>query len=162
LALERSSDRASISVGGFGSLYEDLIAYEYYPPFLARAFNFAAAAVYGVEASAQIDRSWVQASAAYTLMFSKNLRDDPRYFLKELPYRPRHSARAALTVGPRALQGRLELSVQSAQFTNRTEDNALPARALFNASVDAELPFVPGCRAVVELKNALDARTEDV
>ena len=38
----------------------------------------------------------------------------------------------------------------------------LPARALVNASLDAELPFVPGCRAAIELKNALDARAEDV
>ncbi|HVE87640.1 MAG TPA: TonB-dependent receptor, partial [Myxococcales bacterium] len=161
-ALSRRWERGAVSVAGFGSLYEDLISYEYYPPFLARAFNFATAAVYGVEASAQLELGPASATAAYTLLFSQNLRDEPRYFLKELPYRPRHTLRASVTAGPSWLQGRAELALQSEQFTNRTEENVLPARALVNASVEAELPFARFCRAAVEVKNAFDARVEDV
>jgi iron complex outermembrane receptor protein len=161
-ALSRRWAQGAVTAGGFGALYEDLISYEYYPPFLARPFNFATAAVYGAEASAQVELPYASATAAYTLLFSRNLRDEPRYFLKELPYRPRHTLRAAVTVGPRWLQGRAELSAQSGQFTNRTEENVLPARALVNASVELELPFARFCRATAEVKNALDARVEDV
>ncbi|HYV47302.1 MAG TPA: TonB-dependent receptor [Myxococcaceae bacterium] len=161
-ALSRRWAHGSLTAGGFGSLYEDLISYEYYPPFLARAFNFATAAVYGAEASGQLEFPYASATAAYTLLFSRNLRDEPRYYLKELPYRPRHTLRAAVTAGPRWLQGRVELSAQSEQFTNRTEENVLPARALVNASVEVELPFARSCRATVEMKNALDAQVEDV
>jgi len=161
-ALSRTWERGAISAGGFGALYEDLISYEYYPPFLARAFNFATAAVYGMEASGRLDLEGVSGTAAYTLLFSRNLRDEPRYYLKELPYRPRHTLRAAVTAGPRWLQGRAELHLQSEQFTNRTEENVLPARALVNASVEAELPFARFCRATAEVKNVFGAQVEDV
>jgi iron complex outermembrane receptor protein len=162
LQLQRRFDRAFVSLGGFGSLYEDLISYEYYPPFLARPFNFSTAAVYGAEAHARVERPYFSASAAYTLLYSRNLRDEPRYYGKELPYRPRHGLRANAAAGPTWLQARGELVLQSEQFTNRTEDLSLPARALVNASVEVQLPFAPACRAALEVKNAFDARVQDV
>src|SRR5262249_34230759 len=67
-----------VSLGGFYSLYEDLISYEYYPPLLARAYNFNSARVAGIEAEGQIQpHPLVSALFGYTLLFSQNLRDDP-------------------------------------------------------------------------------------
>jgi iron complex outermembrane receptor protein len=154
-------------VAAFGSVYEDLISYEYYPPFLARAFNFATAAVYGVEAAGEASLplgagATASASAAYTLLFSRNLRDEPRYFLKELPFRPRHTLRAQLTAGPEWLVGRLELRAQSEQFLNRTEEGRLPARALVHASVEAALPFARAVRLTAQVKNVFDVQAHDV
>lgn len=153
----------AVSVAAFGSLYEDLISYEYYPPFLARAYNFATAAVYGVEAAGEAGLPLGAAiSAAYTLLFSLNLRDEPRYFLKALPFRPRHSLRAQLSGGPEWLTGRLEVRAQSEQFINRTEEGQLPARALVHASVESVLPFSRWMRLTVQVKNVFDVHAQDV
>jgi len=156
----------TVTLGGFYSLYEDLISYEYYPPFLAKAYNFAAAQVYGLEAEAEAKpHPLVRARASYTLLGSTNLLDDPRYYLKELPYRPRHALNARLRVGPEWLEGRVELSYQSEQFINRTGSSSLPGRAFLHAGVSSTFRVGrPGLEftASFELKNALDVRAQDL
>jgi vitamin B12 transporter len=164
LGLIRQRPRSRAALTGFYSLYEDLIAYEYYPPFLSKPFNFAAARVYGLEAEGSARPwPWLSASGAYTLLFSQNLRDDPRYYLKELPFRPRHRASGRLSAGPSFARARMELDVQSAQLMNRAATVALPARAVVNAGLTSRLPWpTGGLLASVDVKNLLDVAAQDL
>jgi iron complex outermembrane receptor protein len=160
-------EQLELSATGFLALYEDLISYEYYPPNLARPYNFSAARVGGVELEG-VARPvwWLEASTGYTWLDTQNLRDDPRYYLKALPFRPRHRVHARVRGGPSWLKGRAELLFQSAQFTNRTETLSLPDRALVNVGLTAEplAAWLPSPRLTVsaELKNLLDLHTQDL
>jgi iron complex outermembrane receptor protein len=153
----------AVSVAGFGALYQDLISYEYYPPSLARPFNFQAARVAGLEVEAQVmPASWLELAAAYTFTASANLTDDARYALQRLPNRPQHQLHARASAGTALLRGIAELAFQSDQTTNRTGTVSLPARALVNAGVSCA-PFPDGALTVsFDLKNLLDARSQDV
>lgn len=153
----------SLSVTGFGSLYEDLISYEYYPPNLARPFNFQAARVAGVEVEGELKPwPWLEASASYTFLDSQNLRDDPRYYLRSLPFRPRHRVHARVAAGPWWLQARAEVLYQSLQFTNRTETLTIPERVMLNVGVTVTPWKNPRVTLSAELKNLLDVQTQDL
>lgn len=176
LAHETTNSRVAASA--FYSLYEDLIAYEVYPPFLIKPFNFRTARVYGLETEGEArPHPMVSVSAGYTLMFSQNLRDDPRYYLKDLPYRPRHKGSLRLTVGPELLRARAEILAQSEQFMNRTEglvlpnrgismdrgeNLILPRRAFLNVGVSSTLRHSPEVTLSGELKNVLDVQAADL
>jgi iron complex outermembrane receptor protein len=151
------------NVAGYHALYEDLIAYELYPPFLAKPFNFAAARAYGVEADGEWRPApWLSAAAGYTLTLSENLRDDPRYYGRELPYRPRHRAWGRVVGGPEWLKGRAELLAQSGQVVNRAATVVLPARAFVNVGVSATPLRGPDVTVSAELKNLLDVQGADL
>jgi iron complex outermembrane receptor protein len=154
---------ALVQVGGFYALYEDLISYEYYPPLLARPVNFAAARVTGLEVEARAEPlAWLLASASYSLLFTQNLKDDPRYYLNPLPYRPRHKLHARVAVGPRWLYARGEVLYQSEQFVNRTATLTLPERAFVNVGATCELMPAPRLSLSFELKNLLDVQGADL
>jgi len=163
LAIGHRTAISFISAGAFYSSYENLISYEYYPPLLAKAYNFNSAQVYGLEAEGELKPfSLVSALLGYTLLFSQNLRDDPRYYLKELPYRPRHKIYARLAGGPAIARLRSELNFQSQQFFNRTETLTVPARAMLNVGVSSTLMSSPQITASFEVKNLLDVQTQDL
>ncbi|MBX5484415.1 MAG: TonB-dependent receptor [Myxococcaceae bacterium] len=162
LGVERSSDVWRMGATGFYSLYEDLISYELYLGQSARPYNFSAARAMGAELEAALHPSalW-SATASYTLTFSQNLRDDPRYYLQELPYRPRHKLSARLSGGVDWLSGRVELDAQSEQFVNRTGTTSVPARAFVNLGATCRLWRAPEVRLSLDLKNLLDAQGWD-
>ncbi|MBE2253682.1 MAG: TonB-dependent receptor, partial [Myxococcus sp.] len=155
--------KASAQVTGFYGLYENLIAYEYYPPALARPYNFAAAQTAGVELEASLTpASWLEAQASYTFLSTQNLKDDPRYYLKALPYRPRHRVTGRVVGGVDWLKARAEVLVQSEQFTNRTEAVALPARAFVSVGI-ASTPWKnPRVTLAFDVKNLLDVQSQDL
>ncbi len=160
--LTHRTSRTRVALTAFHTLYEDLIAYEYYPPLLAKPYNFSAALAQGLEAEAEVRlHRFARATASYTLMRTQNLRDDPRYFLRELPYRPRHRLHARVTGGPEWLQLRAEADVQSRQFTNRTNRQELPARAFIHLGATARVWKAPDLRLGVDVKNVLDSRAQD-
>jgi iron complex outermembrane receptor protein len=162
-ALAHRTDTSTASVGGFYSLYEDLIAYELYPPFAAKPFNFATASVAGLEAEAEWrPRPWLSGAMSYTLLVSRNLKDDPRYYLKELPYRPRHKLWARALAGPRWLSGRVEVAAQSGQFLNRTEEVVLPGRTFVHAGLSSTFGRAPELTVSVEFKNLFNVHAEDL
>lgn len=99
--------------------------------------------------------------ASYTLALSQDLRDDPRFFLKELPYRPRHKARARASFGPEALRAHLEVDYQSAAAMNRTGTLTLPGRVLLSAGVSYRVFSAPRLVASVVAKNLLDVHSQD-
>ncbi|WP_224244614.1 TonB-dependent receptor plug domain-containing protein [Hyalangium gracile] len=163
MAVVHRTEHSLASVGGFYSLYEDLILYELYPPFAAKPYNFAAASVTGLEAEGEWrPYPWLAGTLGYTLLVSRNLRDDPRYYRKELPYRPRHKLNARVSGGPRWLTGRVEVAAQSAQFTNRTEEAVLPGRTFVHAGLSSSWGRSPELTVSVELKNVFDVHAEDL
>lgn len=162
VALAHHTKHSLVSVGAFHSLYEDLIAYEAYPPFAAKPFNFASARVSGLEVDAEArPAAFLSGSLAYTLLVSRNLRDDPRYYLKEIPLRPRHTLSARVAAGPSWLTGRVELRAQSSQLRNRTGELVLPARALLHAGVSSILGRRPALTLSLDVKNVFDTFVED-
>lgn len=156
-------EKATAQVTGFYGLYENLIAYEYYPPVLAKPYNFAAARSAGLEVEgAFAPAKWLEAQASYTFMATQNLKDDPRYYLKSLPYRPRHRVTGRLVGGVDWLKARAEVLVQSEQFTNRTESVSLPARAFVNVGI-ASTPWKnPRVTVAFDVKNVLDVQSQDL
>ncbi len=162
-AVAYKNDFAEVSAGAFISLYEDLISYEYYPPLLARPYNFQAAQVRGVEVEGKITpRPWLTAQASYTLLDSRNLKDDARYYLRELPFRPRHRVFTQVVVGPEWLKVHGDVLYQSEQFQNRTETLVLPSRLFLNAGATARLWRQPAAHLSLEFKNLLDAQSQDI
>ncbi len=153
---------ASISATGFYSLYSNLISYEYYPPNLARPYNFSAALAAGLEIEGEVHPfEWLQASASYTWTHTQNLRDDPRYYLKPLPFRPEHRLHARISGGPWFLQGHAEVLFQTQQFTNRTGTLFVPTRAMVNLGVTVTPWKNPRVSLSAELKNLLNVQTYD-
>lgn len=156
-------ERAKLSVTGFLSLSEDLISYEYYPPNLARPFNFQAARVAGLEVEGELTPwPWLRAGASYTFLDTQNLKDDPRYYLKALPFRPQHRVHARVSGGPWWLKGHAEVLYQSLQFTNRTESLSIPQRVLVNLGVTVTPWRRPRVSVSAEVKNLLDVSTQDL
>jgi iron complex outermembrane receptor protein len=163
VALAWANEVARVAATGFWSLYEDLISYEYYPPWLSKPYNFQAARIAGLEIEAHArPHEWFDATAAYTWMTTQNLRDDPRYYLKSLPFRPTHRVVARLAVGPPIFRGSGELQFQSQQFQNRTETLVLGDRAFFNVGISS-LPWKkPQLMLSLEIKNLFDVQSQDM
>ncbi|WP_375742218.1 TonB-dependent receptor [Corallococcus interemptor] len=154
----------SASAGGFAAVYENLIAYELYPPNLAKPYNFAAARVWGAEVELEArPRAWLTATSSYAWTRTQNRYGDPRYFGKELPYRPRHKWVGRLRVGPDWLNGRTEVLVQSSQLINRVGEARLSLPSRTWVSVGASSTFLrrPDLTVSFDVKNLLDARTAD-
>ena len=163
VGLGQALERGRWGVAGFYALYEDLISYELYPPFLARPYNFSAARAYGAEVDGEArPAEWLALQAGYTLTFTENLRDDPRFYGRELPYRPRHRAYGRVVGGPAWLKGRAEVLAQSAQGVNRAATVTLPARAFLNVGVTAAPWRSPDVTVSAELKNLLDVQGSDL
>ncbi|GMU06954.1 TonB-dependent receptor plug domain-containing protein [Corallococcus caeni] len=158
------NDVWSVTAGGFAAVYENLIAYELYPPNLARPYNFAAARVWGAEMEVEVrPRAWLTATSSHAWTRTQNRYGDPRYFGKELPYRPRHKWVGRLRVGPDWLNGRTEVLVQSAQLINRVGEArlSLPSRTWVSVGASSTFLHKPDLTVSFDVKNLLDARTAD-
>ncbi|NRD48608.1 TonB-dependent receptor plug domain-containing protein [Corallococcus exiguus] len=154
----------SVTAGGFAAVYENLIAYELYPPNLAKPYNFAAARVWGAEVEMEArPRAWLTVTSSYAWTRTQNRYGDPRYFGKELPYRPRHKWVGRLRVGPDWLNGRTEVLVQSSQLINRVGEArlSLPSRTWVSVGASSTFLHRPDLTVSFDVKNLLDARTAD-
>ncbi|WNG50794.1 TonB-dependent receptor [Archangium minus] len=161
-AVVHRSEVSFASVGGFASLYEDLISYEAYPPGAARPYNFANARVMGLEAEGEWRPHRLLSGAfSYTLTLSSDLQRDGRFYLRELPYRPRHKLAARVLGGPRWLTGRVEWVAQSAHFLTRDGAMSLPGRAFVHAGVSSTFGSGTELTVSCEVKNLFNARAED-
>jgi vitamin B12 transporter len=157
-AVGLAQEHLELALGGFYALYEEM-----YPPFLAKPFNVAAAQVVGVELEGKGEfLEWISIAGSYTLTQTANLRDDPRYFGKPLPYRPTHKAFAKLLVGRPFLKGRVEVATQSRQFINRTGTLFLPSRTFVTVGVQSRLHQAPDIQVSAEMKNALNTQASDL
>ncbi len=153
---------AGASIAGFWARYEDLISYEYYPPQLAKPFNFQAASFNGLEAEAKFEPThWLHVSANYGWMQSRNQSDDPRYYGNAVPFRPEHRFAGRFALGVPLAKLQAELIYQSAQFQNRTETRILGERAFFNVGISSIPWKKPQVMISLEAKNILDVHSED-
>lgn len=154
--------RWSVTAGGFAALYENLIAYELYPPMMARPYNFDAARVWGVELEGEARPfSWLSASGSYTWLRTQNRLGDPRYYNQDLPYRPRHKWVGRVRAGPDWLNARTEVLYQASQLVNRTGTRDLPSRILWSVGASSTFLHAPDVTLSVEVKNLLDSRAQD-
>jgi iron complex outermembrane receptor protein len=161
-AVVHRSEVSSASVGGYASLYEDLISYEAYPPGAARPYNFVRARVVGLEAEGEWrPHPLLSGALSYTLTVSNDLQRDGRFYLRELPYRPRHKLFARVLGGPRWLTGRVEVLAQSAHALSRDGVLTLPGRAFVHTGVSSTFGSRPELTVSLEVRNLLDARAED-
>ncbi|HLT28639.1 MAG TPA: TonB-dependent receptor, partial [Myxococcaceae bacterium] len=152
------------SVTAYYGLYENLITYEFFPPNLPRPYNVPGADVGGTESTLRFTPwRFFAAEANWTWMRTRDLREDPRYHLKALPYRPEHRGHLRLEGGPQVLRVHATLEAQSAQFASRDHRTEIPARALVHAGMtwrtgSAALPL----ELVFEARNLTDARVHDL
>ncbi len=139
-ALVYASRWATGSVGGFWTRYQDLITYEYYPPFFARPNNISVADAWGMEAEARVRPwPWLDAQGSYTLQQTENVRDVAPYFGKPLPYRPAQLGSARIAAGPDWLQARVQVQGRSSVTVNRAGILMLPGHVFVGAGVDVVL-----------------------
>ncbi|MBZ4416163.1 TonB-dependent siderophore receptor [Myxococcus sp. RHSTA-1-4] len=159
---EEGAPMWSATAGGFAAVYENLIAYELYPPLLARPYNFDAARVWGVELEGEArPLPWLAATTSYTWLRTENRYGDPRFFGKALPYRPRHKWVGRVRAGPDWLNARTEVLYQSSQLVNRTGSSRLPSRTLLSVGASSTFLHGPDLTLSVEVKNLLDVRAYD-
>ncbi len=152
----------TVSAAGFWGLYDDIIVYELYPPRRARPYNLGRAEVWGGELEALFHRGPLDLSAAYTLTFSANRYDDPRFLDKELPYRPRHRLHARASATYWRLAGHVDADLQSEQFTNRSNTTTQPGWARVDVGASVVLDRSLGLSLHAEFKNLLDSSDEDL
>ncbi|WP_169788823.1 TonB-dependent receptor [Vulgatibacter incomptus] len=138
-AVVRTS-RLLVQVSAFYSRVTDLISYEVVSNGISKPFNFLEAEVTGGEAEAAgTPLPWLTLSASYSLARTRNLRDDPRFFGKELPFRPSQRLQGRAAAGPDGYEAFVEGSWQSAQFVNRSNAGELPSQLSFRAGGGARL-----------------------
>jgi iron complex outermembrane receptor protein len=161
-AVVHRSEESFASVGGFVSLYQDLISYEAYPPGAAKPYNFTSARVMGLETEGEWrPHPLLSGAFSYTLTMSSDLQRDGRFYLRELPYRPRHKLSARVMGGPRWLTGRVEVAAQSAHFLTRDGAMSLPGRTFVHAGLSSTWGSRTEFTVTCEVKNLFDARAED-
>ena len=87
-------------VAGFAAQYENLIIYEYQPPLPTKPQNASAARAAGLEAEGRLQPvRWMELSGSYGLLFTQNIRAIEAFYLKEIPFRPRHRGTLRLGIG---------------------------------------------------------------
>jgi vitamin B12 transporter len=152
------------SVDGFWTRYQDLITYEYTPPFFAKPFNVSAADAWGLESEAHLRPwPWLEASGAYTLQWTKDVRDVAPYFGRELPYRPRQLGSGRLAVGPAWLLTHLDVEGRSTVTVNRAGSLSLPGHVFVGAGLDVLLwSRGPRLTASLQVKNLFDVQGQDL
>jgi vitamin B12 transporter len=158
------SSWGSFSVGGFWTRYQDLILYEYFPPFFAKPENVSAADAWGMESEVRLRPwPWLEVSGAYTLQWTEDLRDVAPYFGMELPYRPRQLGTGRLAVGPDWLRARVDVEGRSMVTVNRTGSLSLPGHVFVGAGLDAVVyGRGPGLTLSVQVNNLFNVQGQDL
>ncbi len=151
------------SLGGFATLYRDVIVYLQAFSDRVKPFNAGEAAGGGMEleaASAPWGRARVSGQLAYTLLLSQQLRGGPDELGKELPHRSRHRLFARLSAAPGPVEGHLELQYVGSQFQDlRNLQVVAPAALLLGAGASVTIVPRPEVRLALEVKNTLDDRS---
>ena len=152
------------TLGGYATLYRDLIQYE------ATAFgrlyprNAGKALVTGLEAEAASaplrSAAGLAVSGSYTLLVTENLRGSPEEVGKQLPFRPRHRLYARAAVAPGPFGAHVEAHWVSAQFQDaRNFAPPVPAALVWNAGASVRALARPDVSVHVEIRNFLDDRS---
>jgi len=152
------------SLGGFGSLYDDLIVYDTgRVPGSFKPQNASRASAAGVEVellTAAARELWgLQGQLSYTFLATRELRGVPGVVGKELPQRPRNRAFARASVDPGVAGGHLEVQFVGLQYLDSRNLHSAPASLVVNTGAFARILRSPEVRIGAEVKNLLDDRT---
>ena len=152
------------SVGGFGSLYEDLIVYENgLVPGSFKPQNSLRAAAAGAEVevlTAAARSLWgLQGQLSYTFLATEVLRGVPGVVGKQLPQRPRNRAFARVAIDPGPAGGHLEAQYVGSQYLDSRNIHSVPASLVVNAGAFVRINRSPEVRISAEVKNLLDDMT---
>lgn len=150
-----------VSLGGYSTLYRELIIYEPASFQRLKPFNDGKAVVRGVEAEAASAPLWLGFSGAlaYTFMDSQTLRGDDTVLGKDLPHRPRHRLYGRLGWEGARVAAHLEAQYLSAQWQDRANIQPIPAAVSWNAGASLGISRRPETRLALEVKNLTDDRT---
>jgi len=152
-----------VRVAGFAAQYENLITYEYEPPLPTRPQNASAARAAGLEAEGRLQPvRWLELSGSYGLLFTENIRAIQAYFLKEIPYRPRHRGTLRLVLGPERIHLHATMRAQSQVWLNRSNTQAIAGRVLVEAGIDVMAVRRPEAVLSVNATNVGDVQTRDL
>jgi len=157
--------RAALQLSAFHARTSDMIVYEVVTNGVTKPFNFLDAEVNGgeVEGSVEPLRRLVL-TANLGVAHTRNLRDDPRFFGKELPYRPRWRALARVAWRGADTEAFVEGSRQASQYVNRANTAELPEQTSVRGGLGARLWRGPSDYDVWlsgRIENALDAELVD-
>jgi outer membrane cobalamin receptor len=152
------------SLGGFGTLYDDLIVYETgrvpgsFKPRNASRASAAGAEVEFLTAAAR--KLWgLQGQVSYTFLATTELRGVPGVVGMELPQRPRNRAFARASIDPGVAGAHLEAQYVGLQYLDARNLHSAPASLVVNAGAFARILRSPEVRIGAEVKNLLDDRT---
>ncbi|MCL2179437.1 MAG: TonB-dependent receptor [Proteobacteria bacterium] len=161
--LSWENEKARASLGVFYNRFDNLVVWEYLPPFALKPFNLGKAQTYGLELSAAYAPwPWWQLELAYTWLKSQNLQEDARYEGKPLPFRPQHQLFVRMEVGPRWLSAFVEGHTQSSQIRNRYANLQWPARSLLHVGLKSQLLQNPQLQLSLTLRNLLNTHSQDM
>ena len=150
-------------VAGFAAQYENLIIYEYQPPLPTKPQNASAARAAGLEAEGRLQPvRWMELSGSYGLLFTQNIRAIEAYYLKEIPYRPRHRGTLRLELGPEWLRVHGTMRAQSLMWLNRSNTQFIAGRVLLDAGIDVRVLHRPDVVLSLNATNLGDVQTRDL
>ena len=152
-----------LRVAGFAAQYENLIVYEYQPPVPTRPQNASAVRAAGLEAEGRLTPvRWLELGGSYGLLFTEDIRDIEPYYLKEVPFRPRHRGTVRLVVGPERIRAHVTVRAQSLMYLNRSNTQSIPARALVDTGLDVLAMRRPEVLLSVTATNVGNVQTQDL
>jgi iron complex outermembrane receptor protein len=150
-------------VAGFAAQYENLIVYEYQPPLPTRPQNASAARAAGLESEGRLRPArWMELSGSYGLLFTENIRAIQAYYLKEIPFRPRHRGTLRLEIGPEWLRVHGTMRAQSLMWVNRSNTQSIAGRVLVDAGLDLRVLRRPDVVLSFNVTNLGDVETRDL
>jgi len=164
-ALAYDGPLGQADLGGFASLYDDIVVYDSgRTPGTFKPFNFGRASAAGVElevATAPARPLWnLQGRLAYTFMATEELLGGPGVVGKELPHRPRNRLYARASVDQGLLGGNAEFQYVSEQYLDSRNIQAVPSSLVVNAGAFVRIRRSdPEVRLTLEVKNLLDDLT---
>jgi iron complex outermembrane receptor protein len=151
------------SLGGFASLYRNLIVYEPASFDRLKPFNDGKAFMGGLEVEVA-SAPWrealgLTAALSYTFLASENLKGEEAVLGKQVPHQPRHRLYARLGIDVQRAGAHLEAQVVGLQYQDAR--NLLPIPAAFAMNMGAFLRVLdkPDVRIFLEVKNLLDDLT---
>jgi iron complex outermembrane receptor protein len=155
--------KARATVGYFWGRFENLVVWEYFPPFALKPFNLGRAQTHGAEVEVAFGPfPWLHLEGAYTWLHAQNLQRDLRYAGKPLPYRPKHQLFARAEIGPRLLSAFVELHFQSSQTRNTFANLSWPSRSLLNAGLKSLFLQNPKLQLGLSFRNLLNTHSQDM
>lgn len=151
---------ASFELTGFGTRASRLIALVQNSQLTGIATNLGATHIAGVEAAAQLQRTWFALDASYTLTSSRDASDASTNG-NRTPGIPLHDAHGRASVGPAWASLRYDIDVRSSVFLDAGNLRPLPTRIIHDLGAESFIASL-GLTLAVTVRNLTDRIVEDV